>query len=153
MTLEQDIEFLKMMTFDNINEMNNNAIIQKYFDIKTDGKGAIEHIFKGFIDSMNYLDGYHTECLYPGLYNTSSQLNIDKTKPYILIPDANKIGDCSCFPITMSSSDVLVAILKAYKQCDRKENSKYDVYLPEYGFTIHLQLSYTGKIYTAYPKD
>lgn len=55
MTLEQDIEFLKMMTFDSIDEMNNNSIIQKYFDVKFDGTGAIEHIFKGFYALFKWL--------------------------------------------------------------------------------------------------
>lgn len=149
MTLEQDIEFLKMMTFDSIDEMNNNAIIQKYFDVKTDGKGAIEHIFKGFIDSMNYLDGYHSECLYPNLYGIGEHKNIIKNEPYKLRLNAKKLDPSTFFPITMSSSNVLVAILLAYKKIENKVTSV--IYLDEYNFKIKVCISYNGKIFNAYP--
>ncbi len=149
MTLEQDIEFLKMMTFDSIDEMNNNSIIQKYFDVKFDGTGAIEHIFKGFYDSMHYLNGYHSECLYPNLYGIDEHKNITKNKPYELKLNAKKLDPNTFFPLTMSSSDVLVAILLAYKRIENKVTSV--IYLNEYNFKIKICISYNGKIFNAYP--
>lgn len=98
---------------------------------------------------MHYLNGYHSECLYPSLYGIDEHKNITKNKPYELKLNAKKLDPNTFFPLTMSSSDVLVAILLAYKRIENKVTSV--IYLNEYNFKIKICISYNGKIFNAYP--
>lgn len=70
----------------------------------------MEHIFKGVLQSSNII-GYHSEILFPNQYGQdaiSSNLKLDKTKPYKLELPNRKFT--SCFPITMTTADVIIAI-------------------------------------------
>lgn len=149
MTLEQDIEFLKMMTFNSIEDLNNNTILQKYFDIKDNGQGVMEHIFKGFQIENGCFNGYHSECLYPNLYNhiINTSLKIDKTKVYeMYLYDVSKKS--SFFPITMSCEEIIIAILEEYKQ---KIKNKSEKNIIKNHLKIEIFLTNEGKIYNAYP--
>lgn len=152
MTLQQDIEFIKMMTFNSIEEMNNNSIIQKYFDINNDGTGDIEHIFKGFKPEYSSFVGYHTEYLFPNLYDATSKPNTDKNKPYIMSLKNYGKPYNTFFPISMSCSDIIVAILLAYKEYLKQSDTKNKtVYIIEYHMYINLALTKDGKIFDAFP--
>lgn len=150
MNLQQDIEFLKMFTFNSIEEMNNNTILQKYFDIKDDGKGAMEHIFKGYNPQYGAFVGYHTEYLFPNLYEATFEPNTNKNKPYIMnLSEYGKTYN-TFFPISMSCTHIIVAILLAYKKYLQESNNK-NIYVLEYHMYISLALTSDGKIFDAFP--
>lgn len=157
-TLEQDINKLSYMSFKDLKELHQNEIIKKYFDVSKDTLTGIEHIFKGELQSSNII-GYHTEIILPNLYQQDmmdSNLALDKTKPYNLeLPDGKLT---SCFPITMSPTDVVIAVLKTYQQALKNppmnemcSNWKRSYCLPEYGFDIQVVMKEKQKIFDSYP--
>lgn len=152
MDLAQDIEFLKMFTFNCIEEMNKNSIIQKYFSITNDGQGAMEHIFKGFQVENGLFNGYHSEYLFPNLYKSSLDVHIDKSKPYALNLNMSGKRYNTFFPITMSCENIIIAILLAYKNSNIKpEKHNYTYYVEEYDMYVNICMTKDFKIYDAYP--
>lgn len=157
-TLGQDISRLTYSTFKDLNELHQNPIIQKYFDSPSNHLTGIEHIFKGELQSSNII-GYHSEIFFPNLYEQdtiASNLTLNKTKPYKLELPNGKLT--SCFPITMTPTDVIIAILKTYQEALKNpplnrncSNWKRNYCLPDYGFNIQVIIKQEQKIFDSFP--
>lgn len=156
--LEQDISKLTNISFKDLNEIHQNQIIQKYFDAPINNLTGIEHIFKGELRSSGII-GYHTEIILPNLYqqdSIASNLELDKKSPYKLELSDGKIT--SCFPITMSPTDIIIAVLKTYQLAlknppinENCSNWSRSYCLPEYGFDIQVVMKQEQKIFDSYP--
>lgn len=148
MNIQQDIEFLKMLTFNSIDEMNNNSIIQKYFDVNDNETGAIEHIFKGYYDGMKYFNGYHSEAIYPNLYMSDTIVKNKNVVYELHFPELKRSN--TFFPITMSCEDIIICILEEYA----KQNLDIIVQnslCSKYNLQLTVALNKDKKIFTAYP--
>lgn len=156
MTLKQEIDFLKMITFNNVEDIITCATIQKYFSI-TQNNG-IEHIFKGYYDRHGQFNGYHTEILFPDLYHPIPEtMKCNKNIPYqMYLSDVKKVS--TFFPLTMSCHDIITAILLAYEKSQQKTiinprgtMHEYDCQIKEYDIHIRIIMDINFKILDAYP--
>lgn len=159
MTLEQDIGFLKMMTFGKTGEknpdeilkdINDNGIVQKYFLTESDGQNFTDHVFKGFQVKNGIFDGHHSEYLYPLQEDDVSRTgNLDKSKAYKVHIGGK--GYTTFFPIQMPCEDIIVAALLVYQNPDKvqKDNS-YEAYVNEYRMRVKI-IMIGQKISNAYP--
>lgn len=156
MTLKQEIDFLKMITFNNMEEMITHATIQKYFSVTPND--GIEHIFKGYSDKHGQFNGYHTEILFPNLYHPVPEpMECNKNILYkMYLSDVKKFN--TFFPLTMSCQDIITAILLAYEKSKQKTiiNPRgtmhgYDCQIKEYDIHIKIIMDVNFKIFDAYP--
>lgn len=149
-TLSDDIRDLGMYQLSNLEELSSNPIINRYFEITDDEKGAMEHIFTGYYGNDGGLIGYHSEALYRGKYginNDSRITKIDKTKPYHIKMESKSPYN-AFFPITMSIYEVIECILDALQV--HIDKSVY--FSQKYKMELQIFINKTnGKIFDAYP--
>lgn len=161
MTLKQEIEFLKFMTFEQIGKpndvytiiasINDNEIVQKYFVMPDDGISFADHVFKGYFYDGS-LNGYHSEYLYPSHNYGIPANNCDKKKPYKLDTD-NPYA--TFFPINMHCGAILAAALLVYHDylvTNPPTRHTHIAYLKEYDMWVKICMKYDNKkIFDAYP--
>lgn len=157
--LDKDIVYLETTTFEDFNDLKEDLSIMKYFSTKFDSFTGIDHIFKGRINGTGIV-GYHSEILFPNQYNQNEleeNKTLDKTKPYILHLPNGKVT--SCFPNNLNVNNLLILILKCYKQAWKEQpplNSNTTGWTPitfcdQLGIKIKLVTGYEQAIFDAYP--